>query len=121
MENRCYIDHQIEYGRCRVCLLNTILWNEIQAPKDKFGSCCIPTKVLFLENDKLLDVETNDMKVSSGKMLDIINLFPAHFLSEHNVKKQENILLSYYSLSVINCIQPFKRQIIKLSKKLCCL
>ena len=24
-------------------------WNEIQAPKDKFGSCCIPTKVLFLE------------------------------------------------------------------------
>ena len=100
--------------------MNIILWNEIQTPKDEFASCCIPTKVLFLENDKLLDVETNDMKVSSGKMLDIINLFPAHFLFEHNVKKQENILLSYYSLSVINCIQPFKRQIIKLSKKLCC-
>ena len=72
----------------------------------------------YFWNDKLLHVETNDMKVSSVKMLDIMNLFPAHFLSENNVER--HILLSYYSLTVINCIHAFERQIIKYSKKLCC-
>ena len=98
-------------------MLNIILWNEIQTPKDEFASCCIPTKVLFLENDKLLDVETNDMKVSSWKLLGIINLFPASILSLYNVERR--ILQSYNRLSIINCIPIFKRQtdiIIKLSR-----
>ena len=114
MENRCYIDHQIGFGRCRVCLLNTISWNEIHAFKDKFASCCIFPQKFYFQNDKLLHVETNDMKVSSAKTFGIINLFLASFLSEHNVER--HILLSYNRLSIINCIYIFKRQIIKLSR-----
>ena len=66
----------------------------------------------YFWNDKLLHVETNDMKVSSKKMLGIINLFPSSFLSEHNIER--HILLSYNRLSIINCIHIFKRQIMLL-------